>query len=102
MGLKKYDSQQLGIVLGLIGPLVGFVVYGLLWSVYFKRSFYYFYRAVFVEIPEFRSSILTLSLLFNLIPFFYFIRSKRYQSGRGVLFAVFIYIPVVLYFRFFN
>lgn len=102
MRAKKYDSQAFGFVLGLFGPLLGFLVYGFLWAVYFNKSFLYFYHGVFVAIPEFRSSIVTLSLLFNLIPFFLFIRSKRYLSARGVLLAVFLYIPAVVYFRFFD
>lgn len=98
---KKYDSLPLGLVLGLLGPLVGFVIYGLLWSIYFGKPFDYFVNGIFLGVKDFQSSIVALSLLFNLVPFFIFIRSDRYLSARGVLMAIFIYVPVVLYLRFF-
>lgn len=98
---KKYDSLPLGLAIGLISPLVGFVIYGLLWSTYFKKPFDYFVQNIFVGVDTFQSSIVTLSLIFNLVPFFVFLRSNRYRSGRGVLMALFIYVPVVLYLHFF-
>lgn len=89
-----------GLILGLIGPFFGFLIYGLLWSLYFKKPFAYFVEDVFLGISEFQSSIVALSLLFNLVPFFIFLRKDRYKSARGVLLALFIYVPIVLYLRF--
>lgn len=86
--------------MGLIGPLLGFVVYGLYWSWSFHRTFCYFVNDLFIGTPDFRSSILSLSLLMNLVPFFIFLRSDRYKSARGVMAAVFIYVPLVIYFKF--
>jgi uncharacterized membrane protein len=100
MKSKKYDNLILGLIIGLIGPFVGFVLFGLLWSQYFNKSFRYFVKDVFFGISEFQSSIVALSLIFNLIPFFLFLRKDRYKSGRGVLLALFIYVPVVIYLRF--
>jgi len=97
---KKYDGLPLGLVIGLIGPFFGFVIYGFLWSMYFDKPFGYFVNDVFIGIPAFQSSIVALSLLFNLIPFFLFLRKDRYKSARGVLLSLFIYVPVVLYLRF--
>lgn len=102
MKVKRYDNQKLGIAIGIVGPFFGFLLYGLAWATYFARSFGEFYTEIFVAIPTFRAGILTLSLLFNLIPFFFFIRTHRYKSARGVLLAVFLYIPLVVYYRFFN
>lgn len=97
---KKNDSLPLGLIIGLIAPVLGFIIYGLLWSWYFNKTFSYFVYDVFLGIPAFQSSIVALSLIFNLIPFFIFLRKERYKSGRGVLLALFIYVPVVLYLRF--
>jgi hypothetical protein len=98
---KKYDSMPVGLVLGLISPIVGFVIYGYLWSIYFEKPFGYFVENIFIGVEAFQSSIVALSLIFNLVPFFIFLRSDRYRSGRGVLLALFIYVPLVLYLRFF-
>lgn len=102
MKVKSHNNQPLGVAIGVVSPVVGFFIYGLLWSWYFSKPFMYFLDDVFIGIPTFRSSILTLSLVFNLVPFFYLIRTHRYKTARGVILAVFLYIPFVVYFRFFN
>ncbi len=101
-GSKLKDKLSTGLIIGIIAPVLGFCIYGMLWAWYFNKSFAYFYSDVFVAIPTFRSSILTLSLVFNLVPFFILLNRKKYRIARGILMAVFIYIPFVVYFRFFN
>ncbi len=100
MPKKKYDSMPLGLAAGLISPVVGFAIYGFLWSIYFQKPFDYFVNTIFIGVQAFQSSIVALSLIFNLVPFFIFLRTDRYRSGRGVLLALFIYVPLVLYLRF--
>lgn len=100
MKTKRFNSLSFGLLLGVLSPLLGFVLYGVYWSLNFNRTFSYFVNDLFIDTPSFRPSIITLSLLINLIPFFVFIRSDRYQSARGVILAVFLYVPVVLYFKF--
>jgi|GEM_PF-3333236 len=99
----KYSSRKeflLGLALGLLFPLMGFTAYGLFWARRFNKSFEYFAVDLFWTIPGFKSSILALSLLANLIPFLWLVRKDRYQAGRGVLAAVFLFVPFVIYFRF--
>ena len=90
-----------GLLIGLISPVLGFVIYGFLWSAYFNKPFDHFVNNIFLGVDAFQSSIVALSLVFNLVPFFIFLRSDRYLSGRGVLLALFIYVPLVIYLRFF-
>lgn len=101
MKSKRYDKTILGFVIGLVLPVIGFILYGVYWSWKFFRTFSYFVNDVFLGTPTFRSSIMSLSLLINLIPFFIFLRKERYYSARGVLAAVFVYVPFVVYFKFF-
>ncbi len=91
----------LGITLGMLSPVLGFVLYGLFWGHYNNRTFSYFVNDIFFGTPVFQSSIVSLSLLINLLPFFLFIRKERYHSARGVLAALFIYVPLVIYLRFY-
>lgn len=100
MKSKRYNSVKFGLLIGLIGPVLGFVIYGLYWSWSFHRTFSYFVNDLFIGTPDFRSSIISLSLLMNLLPFFLFLRSDRYKSARGVLLGVFIYVPFVVFFKF--
>lgn len=101
MKTKKYDKLGFGILLGLIAPLIGFVVYGIFWAWRFEKTFSYFVTDLFIGIPSFRSSIIALCLMFNLIPFLILLRSERYQGARGVLAAVFMFVPFVVYYRFY-
>jgi len=98
---KRFDKMWIGILIGLIMPVLGFLIYGWYWSWKFFRTFSYFVNDVFIGTPTFRSSILSLSLLINLLPFFIFLRTDRYKSARGVMAAVFLYVPFVIYFRFY-
>lgn len=102
MKVKKHDDQKLGLLIGALSPVVGFFIYGAGWAWYFAKPFSYFLYDVFLAVPAWRSSIITLSLVFNLVPFFFFIRTNRNKTARGILLAVFLYIPFVVYFRFFN
>lgn len=101
MKRKKYDELKFGLLIGLFAPVIGFIIYGFSWSMYWNRTFSYFFNDVFLGLQNFQSSILSLSLLMNLLPFFIFIRSERYRSARGVLAAIFVYVPFVVYLRFY-
>lgn len=77
MNSKGRKDMFIGLALGLVFPLFGFLVYGLYWSWRFNKTMTYFARDLFLEIPGFTSSILSLCLLANLIPFLFFIRRDR-------------------------
>lgn len=98
---KTFDKMAIGFVMGLILPFFGFMIYGVYWSWKFYRTFSYFVNDVFLGTPMFRSSIMALSLLINLVPFFIFLKTDRNRSARGILAAVFVYVPFVVYFKFF-
>lgn len=100
MKSKSLDKLPLGFLIGLIMPVIGFICYGIFWAIRFNKTFEYFAVDLFIGVPAFRSSILSLALLFNLLPFLIFIRSERYKSARGVLLAVFAYVPFVVYYYF--
>jgi hypothetical protein len=100
MNRKKKDSNARGLFFGMLSPVLGFFIYGFYWAWKFNKSFGYFFHDIFMGTPAYKSSILSLSLLVNLIPFFIFLRTDRNKSARGVLLAVFIYVPFVVYYRF--
>ncbi|SRR5690554_4314039 len=97
---KKYDSLPVGMLVGLVAPFAGFLIYGWFWSMYYHRSMKYFIEQVFLGMPQNQSPIITLSLIINLLPFFIFLRLKRYRTAQGVVAALFLYVPVVLYLKF--
>jgi len=100
MKSKSFDKLPIGLVIGLFMPVIGFICYGIFWALRFNKTFEYFAVDLFIGVPSFRSSILSLALLFNLLPFLIFIRTERYKSARGVLLSVFAYVPFVVYYYF--
>ena len=93
----KYDSLHLGIVLGVISPIIGALGY---YTVSFHhmtlKGFYLWSRAA-----DKTSAIISLCLIANLAVFFIFIQTNRNESARGVLMSTFIYAIPVIYFKFF-
>lgn len=84
----NYDDRSLffnripyGIMVGLISPIVFFLLYYL-----FRFGQYGFaeYLRLLVESKKL-ANVLSLTVLPNIAPFMLFINSNRYSSGRGVL-----------------
>lgn len=94
---RRIDNQWLGLVLGLIGPLIGFWIYSL---IKFPRYSFQWFIDFFIDAPIYQSSLATLALLFNLAIFLLFIWVKYNRAARGVLIATFVYVPIVIYLRF--
>ena len=101
MKAKSLDHILTGMAIGVISPILGFVIYGTFWGYYHHRSLSYFVNEIFLGAPVFQSGIVSLSLVINLLPFWLFIKSDRLRSARGVLAALFVYVPLVIYLRFY-
>lgn len=101
MNKTTWDKLPIGLVIGLIGPFIGFLLYGLYYMLSHDISFSYFVNAVFLGNRDAMSSIISLSLLFNILPFYFFINRNLYKSGRGILLSFFIYAIVIVYSKFF-
>ena len=94
--LIKKDSKLTGLFSGLIAPFIGFYFYYLL-------SFRYMsFRAYVDRIMEFGllSGVISLSIIANLVLFFWFLRIKADNSAYGVIGATFLYGLVIVYLKF--
>lgn len=100
MKSKKLNNSLLGWVLGLIGPVFGFLIFGLLWSTYYRKSLSYLTNDIVLQFNELHSPVLTLSLVFNLLIFLLFNRYDHLKTSRGILGATFLYVPIVFYLKF--
>jgi hypothetical protein len=83
----RKDHFLTGFISGLIAPLIGFYIYYLI-------SFRYMALGSYISrITELglASGVISLSLIANLVVFFYFIRKKTDRSARGVIGATFVY-----------
>lgn len=84
----KKDNLQLGLVLGLVGPLLGLV------AVYFVQysgiSFSDFLSSFFHE-TKMLTAIGSLSLLANVILFTIYVNTHRDYTARGIFIVTLIY-----------
>lgn len=83
----RKDHFLTGFVSGLLAPFIGFYIYYLI-------SFRYMgFQSYITRLTELgiEAGVLSLSLIANLIVFFYFIQRKADRSARGVIGATFLY-----------
>ena len=94
----KTDSGWIGIVLGIIGPFLGFYIYYQLMfaDVISMKGF-----IDFVHTPETLSKIISLSVLMNGIIFFVLLHFKKDLAARAVLGMTLVYGGIIAYLKFF-
>ena len=92
----KKNSQLLGFILGIIGPMIGAVIY------YFMQFSHMPLQEFFemaIETDQL-GSVISLSVIFNLFIFFFFIWKNLALSARGVILATFVYVLIVILVKF--
>ena len=92
----KYNNYRIGIILGIIAPMAGFIV---VYLVAFRGMSF----PEFLDLLVFNkklSSIISLSVIPNLLLFFIFIWLNYLYSARGVLASTLLYALVVVVTKF--
>ena len=90
--MRVKDHFITGLIAGIIAPPVTFSLF----SVYNfpERTIYntlrFYYRGSVM------THVISLSVLINLIIFYFFLRSKKEEAAKGVIGATFAYVIVVL------
>ena len=92
------DHLRTGIIAGLIAPVFGFFLYGMIYvtGIHPEHSFSWFVTDLFLGTPQFQSKVLTLSLIADVPLFFWFDRRAWYRAMRGVIGAMFLYGTVIV------
>lgn len=96
MGLLRRDDLKLGVLLGLIGPVIGLFGY-YLW----KFSLYTF--GDFINALRLNKPLVTAitipCLLVNIMFFTYFINTKKDQTAKGIFVVTLIFAVSALLFK---
>ena len=94
----KKNHFLTGFTSGLLAPIIGFYIYYLIGFRYMSLHSYVDRLLYF----GMEAGVISLSLIVNLIVFFYFIRAKADSSAQGVIGATFMYgllIVILKYIR---
>jgi hypothetical protein len=95
---QRFDKVWVGVVLGILGALTGFVLFGFVWSVGTEHSFTFYIKDVFTGITSmFQDKIVTISILIDVVLFYFFLRKNWYNLCKGLLAVVILSVPVALY-----
>lgn len=98
---KVPNAAVVGLIAGIIFPLLAIVVLYLFWGdgdigYYFEG----FIRWGYPPSMEKSSKIVSLALVANLIPFYFFLNKHKYLSTRGVLLGSAIYVVLIFLYKF--
>jgi hypothetical protein len=97
--MKKFDWDKVwvGLVLGIIAPLIVFTFYYLINYNYMKISNFINY----LRMGDTYTPLVSLCVLANLLPFYLMINKEKYQGTKGVLGATFIWAALIIFLKFF-
>ena len=95
----KKDNLKLGLILGLIGPIIGmFVVYLIQYSSFSFKDF----LTTFFSTNRLITSVGSLSLLANAALFAVYVHFNKYNTFKGIFIVTLIYGIAILLLKLFN
>jgi len=95
----KKDILKLGLVLGLIAPLIGLVV---IYFIKFPSINFVDFMDSFIHDNRLITSFGSLSLLANVILFTLYVNTQRDKTAKGIFLVTLIYGIVILVLKVFN
>ena len=98
----RFDTLKAGLIAGLIAPVFGFFGYGLIYVTAIRphHDMAWFIIDLFLGTSQYRTQIVSLSLIADAFLFFYFDQRGMQKAMRGVIAAMFVYglyiVPAIL------
>jgi hypothetical protein len=87
-----------GIFLGILGNILGFLIYGLIFSAVNNVDFSMFFNTIFLKMESFRSQIITGSMLVNVVLFYFLMKAKKDAINRGVIITILLSVIAIIYY----
>ena len=97
--IKLTKEHGLGIAIGLISPLVFIPIVIFLFSWVQNHTFARLWSD-FKGFNVVQVKVITVSLISNLIWFYMALNREKYNVGRGIIIAMILYAPFILYVKF--
>ena len=95
----KKDNLRLGLVLGIIGPLLGLI---LIWQWKLNEVSFVEFLEQFLSNNRLITSIGSLSLLANAVLFTIYINTERDETAKGIFISTVVYGIAILIRKLFN
>ena len=94
----KKDNLRLGLVLGLVAPILSLIVYYFIkfYPLYTIRDFFYFLQTNKSQI----TAVSVPCLVLNIALFTYYINSHKDSTAKGIFAATIVYVILALVFKF--
>lgn len=99
--LLKKDNLKLGLVLGLIGPLLGLIVIYFVREDFRSLTFGQYLEYVFTS-NKLVTAIGSLSLLANVILFTVYVNTRRDNTAKGIFIITLVYGICILVLKLLN
>jgi hypothetical protein len=96
MKINITKKHLIGTAIGFISPVVFLPIVLFILALINDYPFSFFWDQ-FVAYPEFTSKYISLALISNLMWFYIFLNKEEYQISRGIIFAMFCFIPYMIY-----
>jgi len=93
----KFDHVGFGIAGGIVGALLGFTLFGLGFAWFNEINFREFVQDVFLgsALQDFQSRIISFSMLFDVILFFFLIRKGMEEFCKGLIVVLVLSVAVI-------
>ena len=95
----KRDNLKLGLILGLLGPLIGLVV---IYFIKFSSYTFFDFLDYFINDNKMITSIGSLSLLANIVLFTLYINTHRDSTAKGIFILTVVYGISILVLKILN
>ncbi len=93
----KKDNFIFGLTLGLIAPVIGFLIYKLIkFQLYSLEEMLSFLKAN----PNLITSFISISLLANAVLFTIYVNGRRDKTAKGIFVLTIIYAAIALAFKY--
>jgi hypothetical protein len=96
MKINITKKHLIGTAIGFISPVIFLPIVLFTLALINDYPFSFFWNQ-FVEYSEFTSKYISLALISNLMWFYIFLNKEEYQISRGIIFAMFCFIPYMIY-----
>ena len=97
MNILKQDNLKLGLILGILMPILGMVFY-YYWKIY-PNAWGTLFRYLSVE-KRLLSSLTVVCLLFNVGIFTIYVNTRRDQTAKGIFASTLLYAIISLTIKF--